>query len=451
MWFRRLLLSALIGSLLLAWQPGLAKAAAFTPGPRTRLLVIVPHPDDESLAGTGLIERTLHAGGQVRLVVMTNGDGFRTAAKRAFGIASPTSDDMYRLGLLRQREELAAAKKIGLTERDILFLGYPDAGLHQLWDTHWDTTRPYRGINGHQQVPYRLAYRRGAPYCGQSVSFDLTRVIGEFRPTDVLYPDPHDVHRDHWSTSAFTQYALAKTKSAPRELTYLVHYPDYPSPRTYHPVKSLAPPARLAHIDGVRWNKQPLTALEQSQKHTSILTHRSQVRVMRDLLTSFVRTNELTAAYSLPQVAPLQGRGTQVFLQRSPLPHMIVCDPAHDQTAAQSSNADLQKIGAARDADRLWLCLEFGGSVRLGYDYALHLRLPDSTRSRLDLYVESGRIRTMLPLLQGEQPDLQCFGNRLLLSIPRSALSDAQTVLLSAEVRAHGLLADKTPWRRVRL
>ncbi len=43
----------------------------------TRLVVVAPHPDDETLAAGGLIQRVLHEGGTVRVVVLTPGDGFR--------------------------------------------------------------------------------------------------------------------------------------------------------------------------------------------------------------------------------------------------------------------------------------------------------------------------------------------------------------------------------------
>src|SRR5207247_6384648 len=41
-----------------------------------RVLVFAPHPDDESLAAGGLITRLVHAGDAVRVVFVTNGDGY---------------------------------------------------------------------------------------------------------------------------------------------------------------------------------------------------------------------------------------------------------------------------------------------------------------------------------------------------------------------------------------
>ena len=45
-------------------------------GSATRLLVISPHPDDETLGAAGLIRRVVASGGAVRVVWMTSGDGF---------------------------------------------------------------------------------------------------------------------------------------------------------------------------------------------------------------------------------------------------------------------------------------------------------------------------------------------------------------------------------------
>lgn len=39
-----------------------------------RLLVLAPHPDDESLSSAGLIQQVLENGGSVRSTVVTSGD-----------------------------------------------------------------------------------------------------------------------------------------------------------------------------------------------------------------------------------------------------------------------------------------------------------------------------------------------------------------------------------------
>src|SRR4030095_6335023 len=43
---------------------------------RDRLVVLSPHPDDETLAAGGLIQRVLQSGGKVKVVFLTSGDGY---------------------------------------------------------------------------------------------------------------------------------------------------------------------------------------------------------------------------------------------------------------------------------------------------------------------------------------------------------------------------------------
>jgi hypothetical protein len=47
----------------------------------TRLLVVAPHPDDEVLGAGGLMQQVHEAGGTVRVVYLTNGDGYRDGVR----------------------------------------------------------------------------------------------------------------------------------------------------------------------------------------------------------------------------------------------------------------------------------------------------------------------------------------------------------------------------------
>ena len=46
-----------------------------------RVMIFVPHPDDESIAASGLIQRVLEREGKVRAVFVTNGDGYTYAVR----------------------------------------------------------------------------------------------------------------------------------------------------------------------------------------------------------------------------------------------------------------------------------------------------------------------------------------------------------------------------------
>lgn len=107
------------------------------------LLVIAPHPDDETLGFAGLIDAYLRAGKPVRVVVVTDGDAYCEAcrfwksstvdgpmctAEELSNFATPEADS---LAEIRRSESAAAAEILGLSPPR--FLGYPDTGLAAAW------------------------------------------------------------------------------------------------------------------------------------------------------------------------------------------------------------------------------------------------------------------------------------------------------------------------------
>ena len=86
------------------------------------LLVLAPHPDDETLGCGGLIARAVASGQEVRVLVLT--DGTKSHPNSA---AYPAA----RLQRLREAESREAARALGLDPAHVAFLGLPDAHLPQ--------------------------------------------------------------------------------------------------------------------------------------------------------------------------------------------------------------------------------------------------------------------------------------------------------------------------------
>ena len=92
-----------------------------------RTLVIAPHPDDESIAAGGLLQRAIAAGGEVRVVVVTDGDNnpwpLRYLKKKA-------ADHRCRSRGMGQRcaarSRAARWQRLGVPLDRSTFLGYPD-------------------------------------------------------------------------------------------------------------------------------------------------------------------------------------------------------------------------------------------------------------------------------------------------------------------------------------
>lgn len=84
------------------------------------LVVVAPHPDDESLGCGGLIAQARARGRAVRLVVVSDGCGSHTHSA-----AYPPT----RLRALRESETLDAVAALGLPASGVRFLRLPDAGV----------------------------------------------------------------------------------------------------------------------------------------------------------------------------------------------------------------------------------------------------------------------------------------------------------------------------------
>jgi LmbE family N-acetylglucosaminyl deacetylase len=279
-----------------------ALAAACARGPASlripgdaRVLVVAPHPDDETLAVGGLIHRLARARVPVRVVFLTNGDGYPEAVSGTLRAPRPEAADYVALGALRQREAVAALRHLGVAGRHVRFLGFPDRGLAALWQGYW--ARPYESpYTRATRPPYRDTLDPRVDYEGRDLAGVLARLLGEFRPTLVVMPHPADTHADHAAASRFVVEGVERAQAAGwlppdvRQLAYLVHYPSWPRLAGPSANRRLVP---LAEVSDTAWTETELTPEEVGAKRAALAEYRSQLGVMRGFLRSFAGDNEL--------------------------------------------------------------------------------------------------------------------------------------------------------------
>src|ERR1700693_2257764 len=94
------------------------------PDANARVLIIAPHPDDESLCCAGLIRQAVKAGASVGIVWVTAGDGFELDALVVERTLSPGSAAMQRLGKQRLRGGHAAGAALGVPAAEECVRGY---------------------------------------------------------------------------------------------------------------------------------------------------------------------------------------------------------------------------------------------------------------------------------------------------------------------------------------
>jgi len=167
---------------------------------RSRVLLFAPHPDDESLACSVLLQRGVRTGAAVRVVYATDGDDNpwpQRVLERKWRL---NANDRRRWGGLRRAEALAALRVLGVPGSAARFLGLPDQKLTAMLTAD----------------------------C-RSVLDRLATIIADWRPTHLLLPSISDTHPDHSSLGVMLRLILSESFSHPMTRgqmaawSYIVH------------------------------------------------------------------------------------------------------------------------------------------------------------------------------------------------------------------------------------
>lgn len=282
---------------------------------KTSLLVVAPHPDDETLCCAGVIRRVIAAGGRVAIVWLTSGDGSELDLLLVEKALRVDPEKMRDLAARRTGEARAAAAVLGVPPDRRFFLGYPDGGLLGLITDHF-TIPYYSRFTAAASVPYADTVAAGHPYTGESLERDFARVVDKARPTLVLAPSPEDAHSDHRAAGILTLQVLSRRHQLAAARFWIVHGGGgWPHPRGLRPDLPLPKPPRGRGLGLVAFD---LDRLEEADKEEAVRQYQTQMRVMASFLLSFVRTDELYSSLPVPL----------------PAAHGLLDGDAHGQTDA---------------------------------------------------------------------------------------------------------------------
>ncbi len=272
-------------------------------GRRERLLVIAPHPDDETLGAGGLAQRVLAQGGSVTTVVVTAGDGYVEAVQKRTRKAQPQPWEFLRYGERRIREAESAAHTLGSGRIRLDVLGFPDGGLAPLLAAHWSHLNPGRSLTTQREAPpYPGVRERGESYSGHDLRRLLLSFVQRIRPTLVAFTDPLDQHPDHHAVGLFALLAVSdfmrnRHTLWPRMLAFVIHYDQWPFDPDGRVASRTQRDARFGYPKDFPVREQTRSCLtlsdaELKQKNAALREYRTQQRVMAPFLEGFVRRNE---------------------------------------------------------------------------------------------------------------------------------------------------------------
>lgn len=410
-----------------------------------RVLVLVPHPDDEVLGAGGVLSEAVRRGLPVRVVFLTYGDSneWSFLAYRKRPVLMPGG--ALAMGRVRQQEALAAAAALGVPARDLTFLGYPDYGTLDIWRSHWGASPPDRGrLTRARAVPYPTAFRPGAPFKGEEILADLEAVLREFRPTRIFVSHPADHHPDHAALYLFTRVALwdLQGEVAATLHPFLVHYPGWPL-RGFRPGAELSPPDRL--LAGFRWQSRGLDPAEVDAKRVALAAHRTQFGYSASRLLPFVRTNEIYGDLTVPALAP-QGGSVRLV------------DSGGEAGAEASERVDLEGLTVRRLRDRLEIGMELrqplaeGMSVSLSaFGYRSDVPFADLPKLEIRIEPRAWTVRDQSRILPRTAACATVTDRRLTARIPLASLGDPRHLFLQVRTGSRRSALGQTPWWIVEL
>ena len=407
-----------------------------------RVLILAPHPDDEAIACAGIIQKALSKGAKVKIAYFTNGEhnefAFIVYEKR---ITFKKNEFIY-LGQVRRKEAIKAMQLLGIDEKDLIFLGYPDFGTFSIFNRYWQASKPFRSLLTRiSSVPYAESLSFGSPYSGESILKDLKDVILDYRPERIFVSHPADVNVDHKSLYLFLQVALADIKDKipyPKVHPYLVHHSGWPLPRHYHPELGLNPPKSFLDSQ-INWVKYDLSPEELNQKHQAVLCYKSQTESSAFYLLSFARKNEIFGDYlpiTLKNQVSLKEQLVSFFGSSKMFPGSTL-----EEEIPEAETLDDGRVSYALVDKALIIKIEKPknlvyrfSTVMYLYGYSYKKPFSDMPKLRIVTKHDNFKVFDGRKLIKPEGMALNLTSQALTLKIPLEILGSPNFILTSANV-----------------
>ena len=421
-----------------------------------RLLIVVPHEDDEAITAAGIIQAALRAGASLRIVYLTYGDhnewSFMLYKKRL--LVSPSFN--RRMGEERRREAIAAMRLLGVDETHLTFLGYPDSDLLKIWRQHWGNAPPLRSLlTNAAAVPYSDADALPSSHKGEAIVEDLEHILKAFKPTKVFVTHPADSNPDHQAAYLFVRVALldlAGDVPPPKVYAAPAHHGRWPAPSRAASEEPLTPPPRLAD-PSLHWVSFALPPEDVRNKDAAIQRYKSQIVYSGSWLRSFARPNELFCDYPLVDLRDPSAAAnaadvwSETFL---PTPETTTYE---EMTVGASAVMTYHAV-----PDGLELRIRFRDRIDESFGLTVYLfgyraSVPFAQMPKLQLRVHGGRctLFDQQRAIDSRGVRWHHAGHELIIGIPTTLMRSPALLFVQARAHSRNIAVRQTAWRLIAL
>jgi LmbE family N-acetylglucosaminyl deacetylase len=233
------------------------------------VLVVAPHPDDESIGCGGIVRAHARRGDRVHVAYLTSGER---------GITRPTREEAWRV---REGEALAAAEVLGVASHT--FLRLPDYGLSE---------------------------------CTGTLARLLASIVAAEEPRLILAPHADEAHPDHRGALTATMCALASHDRAVPVLLYevwtpLATYDHVEDVSAVMPTKLRAVRCHTSQLQGFRYD----TAVRGLNRYRGVMAGRCAYAEVFRLVATY-QSRELAGLVADDVAAGGPGRRAHTSAER---------------------------------------------------------------------------------------------------------------------------------------
>ncbi|MCS7201089.1 MAG: PIG-L family deacetylase [Patescibacteria group bacterium] len=256
-----------------------------------RILVIVAHPDDETIAMGGYLAKAMVNGAKVKVVFITNGEGNLYYAylreKNIFNKDRFVIEETVRIS-----EAIDALTSLGLSRENIIFIGFPHRYLKRLFLKHRDSK--FISPLTHQDHPLvENEYNKNSDYTASNLENIIKKIIVDYQPTKIFTHSAFDKHNDHYAVNQIVRDVLRDINfNSENFYSFLIHYNNFSKPWYLNKNSQLLPPDELVDKE---WLLFALNTYLMKAKEEALLNYESQLKspYLNLFLRSFIRKNEL--------------------------------------------------------------------------------------------------------------------------------------------------------------